>query len=190
MTYHQPVAAAPQVAKLTARDFWLLADAGAFQDYVRTELIEGEIWFVNAVHSWHAKVMARVSRALGNALEAMGSPLEIYLPVSVDMSEHDVPEPDISIGEPHDDGPLPLSKLRLAVEITDTSEKMDLLVKPRLYARHGVPEYWVIHRGGGCAIRHTDPRADGYARQDEIKFGQRVESLTIEGIAIETADLR
>ena len=46
-----PFRSPPQLerARLTARDFWLLADAGAFEKYAKSELIEGEIWVVNSV---------------------------------------------------------------------------------------------------------------------------------------------
>jgi hypothetical protein len=61
---------APHQAKLTARDFWLLADSGAFANHARTELIEGEIWVVNSVHRWHARAMVSLSVALMEAIKA------------------------------------------------------------------------------------------------------------------------
>lgn len=42
----QDVLTTPHRAKLRVADFLLLAEAGAFSDYARTELIEGEIWVV------------------------------------------------------------------------------------------------------------------------------------------------
>jgi hypothetical protein len=53
MTALERIANGTQRLKLSARDFWALAEAGAFADYARSELIEGEIWVVNALHSRH-----------------------------------------------------------------------------------------------------------------------------------------
>ena len=37
----------PHPALLTSRDFLLLADSGAFEQYAKAELIEGKIFVVN-----------------------------------------------------------------------------------------------------------------------------------------------
>ena len=62
-----------------------------------------------------------------------------------DMSE---PEPDIAILRPRADfyttaHPGPADVL-LVIEVADTSLAYDLGVKVPLYARHGIPEVWVI----------------------------------------------
>ena len=55
---------APQPARLTARDFWLLADSGAFDRHARTELIEGEIWVVRSIRDAAALMASIDSGAL------------------------------------------------------------------------------------------------------------------------------
>ncbi|HEV2748876.1 MAG TPA: Uma2 family endonuclease [Allosphingosinicella sp.] len=175
--------------KLRADDFWLLARSGAFDGYAKSELIEGEIWVMSAIHSWHAKTVSRLNVALHAALLAAGSNLEIFVPVSILLSEDSVPEPDLAVAEDHDDGPLPLAKVKLAVEVSDTTLEIDLGRKALLYARHGVPEYWVIGREGACLYRHHGPEAEGYENRDEFGLGERVEAATIAGLVVETAAL-
>jgi Uma2 family endonuclease len=46
--------------------------------------------------------------------------------------------------------------LRLAVEISDTTLQTDIRVKADLYARAGVPEYWVLDIKGRRFIVHRD----------------------------------
>lgn len=179
----------PERAKLRAEDFWLLARSGAFDGYAKSELIEGEIWVMSAIHSWHAKTMARLSYELRSALLADGLPLETFTPMSVAMSDDNVPEPDLAVAEDHDDGPLPLAKVRLAVEVSDTTLEIDLDRKAVLYARHGVPEYWVIAREGACLYRHHSPGTAGYTRRDEIRLGEPVEAITIAGLSVATVGL-
>lgn len=190
MNAHSTLALAmPTRAKLRAEDFWVLADSGAFDGYAKSELIEGEIWVVNAIHSWHAKTMSRLDFALRTALLAAGIKLEVFVPVSVALSDDSVPEPDLALAEDHDDGPLPLAKVKLAIEVSDTTLEIDLGRKASLYARHGVPEYWVIAREGACLYRHASPEPSGYAKRDRIALGEQVTAATIAGLTVETGGL-
>ena len=98
---------------------------------------------MNAIHSWHARTLVDLGTELTVALRAGPSLLRAYSAGSVRISDDSVPEPDVSIAEYHDDGILPLAKLKLAIEIADSTAAIDLGVKLRLYAQAGVPEYWV-----------------------------------------------
>jgi Uma2 family endonuclease len=187
VTYQERLQPTPQLAKLTARDFIMLAEAGAFEAYRRTELIEGEIWVLNSVWSWHAKTMSRMDRELGRVLDASGLPYELFVPVSVLMSDDSVPEPDLAIGEDNAEGPLPLANLKLIVEVSDTTAKMDLGRKARLYARHGVPEYWVVHRDGGCIVQHSGPGDTGYAMVKKHPFGSPITAASLPGFTVDTS---
>ena len=185
----RPDDAAPRPARLTARDFWLLADSGAFDKHARTELIEGEIWVVNSVHRWHARTLGLLHVALIRALEAAGLPLEVLIAGSVSMSDDSVPEPDLSVIAPKEDNAdtITLGELKIAIEVSDSTADFDLGRKARLYARHGVPEYWVIHRDRREVIQMWSPGNGGYAERREVKFGERIEAATIDGLAVETA---
>lgn len=187
----RPNDAVPRPAKLTARDFWLLADSGAFANNARTELIDGEIWVVNSVHRWHARAMSGLLYALKKAIEAGDFPLDVLAAGSVTMSDDSVPEPDLSVIAPdHEDADTILKEeLRIAVEISDSSAQFDLARKVELYARHGVPEYWVVHRERRAVIQMWSPAEGGYACRREVAFGERIEAATIEGLAVETAGI-
>ncbi|HEX8514111.1 MAG TPA: Uma2 family endonuclease [Allosphingosinicella sp.] len=187
----RPDDAEPRPAKLTARDFWLLADSGAFANHARTELIEGEIWVVNSVHRWHARVMGKLIGELTRAVEKAGLKLELLAAGSVSLSDDSVPEPDISVIAPMDDGAKTIlrEELKIAIEISDSSEKHDMGRKAQLYARHGIPEYWVINRDRREVIQMWSSGDGGYAERRDLKFGDRVEAATINGLAVETAGI-
>lgn len=181
--------AAPERVKLRAQDFMTLSETGAFDRYAKSELIEGEIWVMNAVHSWHAKTMARLGIALGARLREAGSELELYMPVSIAMSDDSIPEPDLAVAEDNDDGLLPLAKVRLAIEVADTSLAIDLGRKAMLYARRCIPEYWVVDRDGARIVQRWKSGPDGYAEQRIVRIGERVNAVTIAGLSIETGGL-
>lgn len=189
MTAQLPISTKAQRGKLSARDFWLLADSGAFEGIAKAELIEGEIWIVNAVHSWHAKTVAHLSIELGIALRQMRSDLIVYSSGSVALSDDSVPEPDVSVAEDHDGKGLPLEKLRLAIEVSDSTLANDLVRKAPLYARFGVPEYWVVDREGRRIVQMWASNGEVYAERREVAFGETSKSQTMPGVHVETSSL-
>jgi Uma2 family endonuclease len=189
MTRHE-IFAVPQRAKLTVADFLALSERGAFDDYARTELIEGEIWVVNAIHSRHARVHAQLTVELGVALKASGASLVLYSNPSTELSNISLPEPDIVVADPADEKMVAGPTVRLAVEISDSSLDMDLTRKLRLYARHGVPEYWVADVEGGVIHQLWSPQGEDYTQGREVSFGERIALETIEALEIDTDALK
>lgn len=191
MTAPLPLSTDVQRAKLTARDFWTLAEAGAFEGFAKSELIEGEIWVVNTVWVWHSRTTAYFTGELMFALRALNSPLIVYTSGSVDMSDDSVPEPDVSVGIDHRERTgLPLGKLALAVEVSDSTLANDLGRKARLYARWGVPEYWVVDAAGEVVHQLWSPVGEAYAERRQVPFGETLTSATIGGLTISTDGLQ
>lgn len=174
--------------KINATEFLALADAGLFEHYCHTELIEGEVWTMNAVHRWHARVQAQFTVALHMAVATSGFNLVIYNAGSVLMSDNSVPEPDISIAyeEPLTREPISLAAVKIAVELSDTTRDFDLGRKAKLYARCGVPEYWVADRDKQVLVRHSGAQPAGYASIVPVPFGQPMTSATLAGLIVET----
>jgi Uma2 family endonuclease len=190
MTELAPLTTEPRPVKLRVEDYLALDGLGAFDAYGKTELIEGEVVYMNAQHRPHARVKSRLSLLLATRLSEIGSELEALIEGSVAMPPHDVPEPDISLtAEPEGDGLIPLETLALVIEVADTTLKHDLGSKQTLYARAGVPEYWVVDIVHRVVHRLWTPAGQTYGERDEISFGQTLASKTIAGLTIETRAL-
>lgn len=123
-----------------------LADAGAFADYVKAELVEGVIVAMNARYSRHAHMKGLLYRRLADAVEKLMPDHHVWSEVSVRLSPDTMLAPDIIVTSfrPAPRAPVPGETVRLAVEVADTTLADDLGRKPRLYAAAGVPEYWVL----------------------------------------------
>ncbi len=187
MSIHAPISNAPQPMHFNARAFWLLADAGVFQEFVRTELIEGEICVVNSIWSRHARTHSVLTGELYVGLKGKG--LVLLTAPSTEMSEDTVPEPDIAVATKAGEKALLGTDLLLAVEISDTSLAFDMGRKMQLYARHNLPEYWVADIEGQVIHQFWSPGADGYGDQRTVPFGEDVAAVTIAGLVVETAAL-
>lgn len=188
MDAHAP----PVHARLWLRleDYLTLDDAGAFDAFAKTELIDGEVFTLNAQHRPHVWAKTQMFLRLAAVLADIDSPLSGLIEASVAMPPHDAPEPDITLTDaPRGDGLVPLPSVALIVEIADSTRAFDLGRKAELYARHRVPEYWVIDLTQREWVRHAEPGVAGYARRDRGALGTLLTAATIAGLAVATDDL-
>jgi Uma2 family endonuclease len=59
----------------------------------------------------------------------------------------------------------------LVIEIANSSRAYDLSVKAALYARVGIPDYWVVDLPTERVVVHRDPTAGGYDSVEAISRG-------------------
>lgn len=181
--------AKPAKARLTVQDFLLLDANGSFVDYAKTELIDGEIFYLNAQHRPHARIKTRLAIALAHAIE--GNPgLEVVVEGAVEIPPHNIPEPDILVtDEAEGEGLVPLGSVKLVVEVSDSSLANDLGAKARLYASSGVQEYWVVDIEAKRIHQFWGPVGESYGEKRELSFGDRLVAATLPGLAMETVNL-
>lgn len=186
---HPPLSE-PRPIKLRIEDYLRLSEAGAFDRYARTELIDGVVYAMNPQHRPHGFAKDELAYRLRRALEAMGSELHVATEQSVAMAPHDQPEPDIILTtEPRGPGAIPGKSVALLVEVAHTSLDHDLLRKAPVYAARGVAEYWVVDVNAGLIHQMWSPKGEAYAGEREVKFGERIEAATIDGLAVATDGL-
>ncbi len=177
-----------QKAKLTVEDYLALHERGAFDEYAKVELIEGEIYCMNATYSQHGLTQFELGFQLNLGLKQIDSDLRIFTAISIQMPDS-VPEPDIVLARPIGGAMMQLSHVALAVEISDSTIEFDLSRKLALYAREGVAEYWVADLQGRKIYQFWAPKGSKYSQNREVEFGQRIESATIAGLGADTASL-
>jgi len=180
----------PLPHRLTVADFELLAESGAFQHNSRTELIEGEIFAMNALGRFHSLTHSRLHARLSNALLVLDRGLEPLIAPSVRMPPDSEPEPDIVVtSQARGKGPVPLASVALLVEVSDTTLTFDLVRKARVYAHHGVPEYWVIDVNSETVIHHWAPQGNTYAERVTHPLGAVLTAATLPGLIVPTDGL-
>lgn len=181
MNAHAPSLTTPHRAWLRIEDFLLIDRSGAFADYAKTELIDGEILCMNSQFQRHSYIKSQLAFRLSNVLATQMPTMVVLVEVAVAMPPHDMPEPDIVvIHGPIGTGPVEHPVVALIVEVADTTLAIDLGRKAMLYARQGVPEYWVFDVDGRRIVRHWQPVDSAYARRDEIFFGNPITAATFD----------
>jgi Uma2 family endonuclease len=139
----------PRKHRITVEEYYRMAEIGVLAPDARVELIEGEIIDMPPIDSDHASVVDQLNHLLTGAL---GGQAVVRVQGPVRLSRSSEPEPDIALLKPRPDyyrhaHPAGADVL-LVVEVSDSSLRYDCDVKVPLYARHDVPEVWIVDLAG------------------------------------------
>lgn len=173
---------------LTVEDFLHLDRAGAFAEVGHVELIDGEIYQLSPIHRRHARALLDIAYALRRAVDDAELELVVYSPVSLQIDDHNLPQPDLLVASAETgDGFVDPAAVVLAVEVSSSTLRHDLVRKAELYARRAIPEYWVVDLTNRELHQLTDPAAGGYLTRHVVPFGARVVSKKVPEIALDTS---
>jgi Uma2 family endonuclease len=108
------------------------------------ELLGGQLIVAEPQSTYHASAIRMVDYALRGALPP-GWIVSIQSPLSLD--DESEPEPDVFVvpGRPSDYRDAHPSRPVLVVEVAESSLRFDRLRKGSLYARAGIPDYWIVN---------------------------------------------
>jgi Uma2 family endonuclease len=172
-----------------------MADAGVFAPGERVELIEGEIIAMTPQKSPHAASVRLVQEAL-RGLFGPGFDVRPQLPLSLGPDSE--PEPDAAVvrGNPRDYIQEHPTTAVLGVEVADTTLDFDRGRKAGLYARAGIPEYWIVNLSDRVleVYREPGPLADrpaehGYRSIRRFGLPDSVTPLASPAAHVRIADL-
>jgi Uma2 family endonuclease len=152
------------IHRLTAEEYHRMIESGGLNEDTRIELIEGLLLDMSPKTPAHERAIRWLVRELSRGLDLDRFELGVGAPLSIGDSE---PEPDLIVIERGTPQPYHPATAALVIEIAFSSQRRDLRAKPPIYARAGVPVYWVIDLEGGRAVVHTGPGEAGY-RSTEI----------------------
>jgi len=152
------------IREVPPEDGWTVHDLDVMpHDGVRRELIDGALHVSPSPTSVHQVIAMR----LGVALEQT-CPDHLFVSQSndVQLSLRRLFIPDVLVttfeAARRRAGSFTADEVLLAVEIVSPgSQSMDRVLKPALYAKAGIPHYWLIETDGGITV-HTN-RLNGNA---------------------------
>jgi len=159
-----------QLLPLTRRQYDLLIEAGEL-DGQHVELLEGMLVRVSPQGPLHSEIVQALgNRAVVKLYKAFGERYASRVQLPIIAPDESEPEPDFAVVDGDLDRSVHPSFAHLVVEVTDSSARIDLVRKPRIYARAGIPTYWVVHVRRREVAVHTVPRDEGYARIEWVGF--------------------
>ena len=173
--------------RFTADEFERMGMSDIFGPDERVELIAGEIYRMSPAGRFHEVLRTELAYHW-----ARRAPANVMVAAAMQLRLSDDHQPVLDIGvwpalllAPDARGP----DMLLAVEIADTSLKMDTTLKAAAYAECGVREYWVINARTRETLIHREPGPQGYAVRLALAAGEVATPLLVPELSTSMASL-
>ena len=150
-------------------------------DRDKLELIEGELITKMPKNRPHVNGLTYLSRWIIQTFGGEYVNIEAAINVSPEDNPTSEPEPDlIVLSRPSHEftsaNPLP-ADIRLLIEISHTTLAFDRTTKAALYARAGIPDYWVLDVVSRQLYVHRLPDAGRYTQVEVYNESEAVAPL-------------
>jgi Uma2 family endonuclease len=183
-----PAAEVPRepIHRLTVAQYRAMASAGILVPGDRVELLEG--WLVekmtkNPPH----RIATRHVRVALERLVPTGFYVDTQEPITTADSE---PEPDVAVirgrTEDYADRNPGAEHVALVIEIADATLTRDRELKQRVYARAGIPSYWIVNLVNRSVEVHTKPSSGA---QPHASYAERTVHMPGELLALRLDDV-
>lgn len=171
-------------------EYHRMIEAGILGEDPHVQLVAGTLVAMTPQGSRHAVVIQRLTAAL---VRAVGDDLAVRPQLPLTLLDDSEPEPDLAVVRTADaplEGPHPRSAL-LVVEVAGDSLRLDRQSKTALYARAGIPEYWIANLADSSIEVHSDPDpVEGLYRSSAVvASGETLAATAVPGFAIDVARL-
>jgi Uma2 family endonuclease len=153
----------------------------------RVELLDGYLVTKMGQNSPHSSTVDRLDEDFKRSVP-VGWRVRVQLPITLSASE---PEPDgvIVRGDRRTfDGRHPLAaEVALVVEVADSSLRLDREVKGPIYARAGIPTYWIVNLQDATVEVYTEPSGESetpsYARREAFAAADSI-PVILDGVEV------
>ncbi len=176
--------------RVTVDEYHRMIEAGSLGEDDHVQLIAGAVVAMTPQGPAHALAIQNLTRLVAQRLApdlAIRPQLPLTLP---DDSE---PEPDLAVVRLEDARSRehhPRTAL-LVVEVAGDSLRLDRHTKAALYARAGIPEYWIVNLAETTVevLRDPDSRTGAYATRAVVLSGDTLAATSVPGLRIDVADI-
>ncbi len=161
--------------KISLETWRAMLEKGILSENDRVELIEGEIFDMSPIGKLHIATVIRINQLL-TMLLAKKAFVSVQNPLHLPPDSE--PEPDIALLKPREDyyaSQLPeAADTFLVIEVADSSLEYDREVKKPLYAKAGVPCFWLVNLQKFEIEVHTQPGRGTYKQIQLLHPGDEV----------------
>ena len=143
-----------------------MSPAGPEHDYTIVQLTE---LLMPVIPKYHLKIQGTINLGEGQIFDP---DLVVYKRREGDTYRHHHPGPD---------------DILLIIEAAASSMKRDAQVKMPIYARAGIPEYWIADIENQSLIVHRDPQEAEYASIQTFQGDAVVQATAVQGLSLTPA---
>jgi len=172
--------------RISVDEYHRMIEAGILGEDQHVQLVDGMLVAVTAQGRAHARAIQRLTRLL---VRAVGDDMEVLPQLPLTLPDDSEPEPDLAVVRAEDAQSReehPRTAL-LVVEVAGDSLRLDRGSKAALYARAGIPEYWIVNLAESTIEVHREPEATAasYRLRTVVPSGQDLASASVPGLTIE-----
>lgn len=172
---------------ITVEEYYTRAQIGLIEPDARVELIEGEVIDMAPIGNRHGYAVDLLTARLCALADDKAI---VRVQGALRLSDITELQPDISLLRMRKDGYRDSEACGpdalLVIEVSDTTLRKDIDVKTPLYARHGVPEVWIVDLENNRIRFHRRPQ-DG--RYRDVTSDIEAAGTPVPGLARATIDL-
>jgi len=165
--------------------YYRMAEAGIFDEDSRIELVDGVVVDMAPIGSTHAFALNNLTRLLYP--KSMNRYL-VRIQDPIHLDDYNEPQPDlvVALDRNYSAGHPRAADILLVVEVADTTLIYDRDVKMPLYARHGIPQCWLLDVNAKNLTVFKEP-VDGHYRQ--AASVRDIDSVEIGDLVLAASDL-
>jgi Uma2 family endonuclease len=168
------------VRPLTADEVMRMVELGILSENERVELLHGVLTEKAVKSPEHETLKERLVEWLAPGIAARAFRLRVEGAFIV-PDRTSLPEPDLAVVERTDVITHPTTAL-LVIEVAWSSRRVDMTIKPPLFAAAGIPEMWVVDVEARRLETFTEPRDGAYTRRATLEAPAEVQPEAIAAI--------
>lgn len=162
-------------------------------DDKRYELIEGDLFMVPSPVTVHQRISRKLEFLLTDFVQRNTLGEVFYAPFDVVLSDEDVVQPDILFISNQNSHIITRENVQgapdLVIEITSQATAYrDREIKRKLYARHGVREYWLVDPDNET-IEVMVWREEGFQTAAVYARGEELQSPLLAGFSLDPGEI-
>ena len=158
----------------------------------RIELLEGRIVEMAPMGADHADVAVDLTVSLANRIKMGGgsSGLRVSAGATLRSGSDSAPEPDVLVAHRRAERKYyEAADAVLVVEVSVSTRDDDLTLKRPLYARAGIPEFWIVEPEARLIRVFRDPHPDGMWGDETVVTEGVVTPLFSDQVHIDLSEL-
>ena len=163
----------PQQRRFDVAEYYRLHQIGMIEEK-NNELINGKIYTMSPTGVRHAWVVDHLGKLFIRRLPDY----HVRLQNPIRLDDYSEPEPDLAIlhtpPTPYADSHPGADQVALLIEVADSSLLYDRETKAPLYARFGIPEYWILNLRDNQLEVYAQPEKTAYAQQQTLATTENI----------------
>ena len=171
--------------RISVGEFYQMHRAGVFPEGVRFELLEGEIFEMDAMDDPHAGALRWLDQEVREKLAGLIK-IAIQVPLVL-LTEGGEPEPDLMVLSLESEirRKPRVHEVLAVIEISDSSLNKDRGIKQRVYAKAGIPEYWIVNVNDLQLEIYRNPGPTQYKLRQTLERGEMAQFAAFPDVDIQ-----